>query len=294
MTDETKLDIRTIDRRVIDRHVTSRDFVSAEFLLGKNNVETIAGEIVRLDALNSEKIIRAIEVILNLTKPFCRKPERVWVRITAGKVFDEFTIEVYYEAPEKPMGKYTVRTSQIVLVNDDLYFIQEMTVQVGQIMFYTQQLEKVLDRADEVVRKEIERLASKHSESVDEISRLWYERILKKMTSQAKISRGRNGSEKPCVISVYDRKSVFNAGTREYSLLMAILTNSRNLKRGVFVDDLGEELYDTTGGFQKNKNLMSNVLRNVNEKIRRDTGLRCDLIVKQGSKYVLNKEITLV
>lgn len=284
-----KLDIRTVDR-----HHVSHDFECAEFLLGKSNPETITGEVVRLDALNSEKIIYATKAILDLTKPFCKKPERVLIRLEVNKAFDEFVIEVYYEKLEMPLGEYTVRTSQVVLVNDNVCFVQDVTVQIGQIMFCTQQLEKSLGRIDKTLQEAFEKVANTHGESVDTVSRLWYERILEIMTSRAKISRGRKGSEQPCIISVYDRKSVFNAGTREYSLLMAILTNSRNLKRGVFVDDLGEELYDTTGGYQKNKTLMSNVLRNINEKIRRDTGLRYDLIVKSGSKYVLNKEITLV
>lgn len=284
-----KLGIRTVDR-----HPISHDFERAEFLLSKDGAETVTGEVVRLDTSNSEKIIHAIKATLDLTKPFCKKPERVLIRLEVGKAFDEFIIGVYYEKLEVPLGEYTVQTSQIVLVGGDACFIQDVTMRVGQIMFYTQQLEKSLGRIDETLQEAFEKVANAHGESVDEVSRLWYGRMLETMTSRAKISKGRKGSEQPCIVSVYDRKSVFNAGTREYGLLMAILTNSRNLKRGVFVDDLGEELYDTTGGFQKNKNLMSNILRNINEKIRRDTGLRYDLIVKSGSKYVLNKEITLV
>lgn len=284
-----KLGIRTVDRYPI-----SHDFECAEFLLGKDGAETITGEVVRLDTLNSEKIIRAIKATLDLTKPFCKKPERVLIRLEVGKTFDEFVIGVYYENLEVPLGEYTVRTSQVVLVNGNACFVQDVTVQVGQIMLYTQQLEKSLGRIDETLQEAFEKVANAHGESVDTVSRLWHERIFDIMTSRAKITKGRKGSEQPCIVSVYDRKSIFNAGTREYSLLMAILTNSRNLKRGVFVDDLGEELYDTTGGYQKNKTLMSNVLRNINEKIRRDTGLRYDLIVRRGSKYILNKEITLV
>lgn len=283
-----------LDIRTIDRPMASQDFERAEFLLGKNGAETITGEIVRLDALNSEKIIYATKVLLNLTKPFWKRPERMLIRLEVSKALDEFTVRLYYENLEVPLGEYTVRTSQVVLVNDDIYFVQDVSVQISQVMFYTQQLERSLGRIDEALQEVFEKVANEHSESVDEVSRLWYGRKLEMMTTQAKINRGRKGSEQPCIISVYDRKSVFNAGTREYGLLMAILTNTRNLKRGVSVDDLGDELYDTTGGFQKNKNLMSNILRNINEKIRRDTGLRYDLIVKQGSKYILNKEITLV
>lgn len=280
--------------QTINAELLPRYFEDIEFRLKQNSPEIILGEILRLGVCNTEQIVGAVETLLDLLKFFLKNPEQTLVKISADKVLNEFSIKIYYEDSKYPLGEYEVRTINVVpSTKSTAYLTQEATVRVGEFMFFTQLTESLFEETDKEMDNILAERAKTLKMSSDEYSEAYYGHVIERQTSKVKIERGRKDSEKPCVISVCGRKSVFEPGTKEYGLLKSILVNSRTLKRGAYVDDVGDELYDTTGGYAKNKRLIADTLRNINEKIRLDTGLLYNLIERKGSSFILNKKITL-
>lgn len=259
-------------------------------------------------------LLEIIETFTNFSQEAIQSLSEPYITIIYDQPLHDCEIRVSEGNTAIPVVVYRQHMSEILVqrLKDEkgqtvpISAVIQREYSVGEFyMFTSSEVEIVLDNFGEMVKKSL----NDTSMTDEEIRRVVLDELQDKLGRNVEIETNARDYTDSIRVTINGRTSEFKAGDVSTDLLRTLLRSTRNLDigMGMGMDDLYFEVFEHDDFYfsegQKadkeiahrrhmNMRKLDDRIRNINNKIKRETGTKFEFLVKTGDKIRLNSELT--
>ena len=304
----TKIDVSSVSRPTVMTTIPIIDIESDHWI--RNSVTqpiTNWG----LSAGECERIMDSLEWLAMLDQEPISSLESPTITIIYDTLFGDMEIRVSDGDASVFAIVYRVQTTEVGIVNtepDDEGWLrvsihQNYEYRVGEFsLFMTSEREAILGDFRKMVADDEKATTM----TAEEIKRVILEELQNELGRNVKVELSPKGEFGAVRIAINGKIAEFKAGDKMTNLLVDMIRATRNFKIYMQIEDLylktfGHDDFYLTREQKADKELahrrhvnmrkLSDLIRNINLKVRRETDTKHDLITKVGDKLRLNPEL---
>lgn len=263
-----------------------------------------------------DEVLEHIERLLGLLAD-ADKNLSISYKITVfyDSVCGDCRLEIMSEKSLLPIAIYRRKTERLTFRQGDnaptIYIISRRHEYILEGFSFCQ-YEKVFGEMSDELEDAIGLISETMGISPEEVMH----RLGEKFGHKIRVNADLRTIDAPVIVKIDGKESVFDAGQKSTNALRAIIKYSDRFRSGANADDVFEEIFETEvmterdkinaeimkndrekkkgdqfyehGKSDKNKDVLYDRIRHINNKIKKDTGIFEDFIIKKGGKYRIN------
>lgn len=257
-------------------------------------------------------LLEIIEMFTNFSQEAIQSLSEPYITIIYDQILHDCEIRVSDGDTAVPVVVYRQHISEILVQRSKCDESQTVSISaviqreysVGEFyMFASSEVKIVLDNFGEMVKKSL----NDTSMTDEEVRRVVLDELQDKLGKDVRIETNARDYADSIRVTINGRTSEFKAGDVSTDLLRTLLRLTRNLDIGMGMDDLYFEVFEhddfyLTEGQKADKEIahrrhvnmrkLDDRIRNINNKIKRETGTKFEFLVKTGDKIRLNSELS--
>lgn len=267
---------------------------------------------IGISDIETDEILQNIISLLTILD--CDTNIELNLRIFYDEIYGDYRIEVFYDDSLLPIAIYQSVTEKLRLEKISRTEVGYTIAKRNEYRFDNLglfQYEKVFGTLSD----EVENAISILSEAMDMTPEEILQRLEAKLGYKIRVSANLRIIDAPVIIKINGKESVFESGQKSTNVLKAIIKYSNRFKTGANIDDVFEDIFEKEVMTERNQAIASamkkdasrkggkfydhgkrddNVdvlydrIRHINDKIKKDTGISKDFIIKRGGKYRIN------